>query len=149
MQLVVHELETSGQVRQKITIGSRPQMVYAIRAMLFRYLSPAGTAYLEIQDENGKKIAVSDSVSIAAVGTGNYWTGYRRFLVSIALKANTSYYISLKASGYTFSELAYLGWCNGWELRNAFEADYDGAIGVNAPLGLQVWSYRTQNKGNL
>lgn len=149
MQLVVHELETSGQVRQLITVGSKPKMVYAVRALLFRYLAPAGNLYVEIQDENGKKIATSATVSAATIGTGNYWTGYQRFLVTVALKANTSYYVSLKASGYTFSELAYIGWCNSWEIKNVFESDYDGAVGMAAPLGVQLWAYRTQNKGNL
>lgn len=147
-KIVVHELDST-VVRQQLTTLDKPIYIYALRPYVFRWLSPAGTAYMEIQDSNGKLIRVSESITIASIGTGNYWHGYYRFLVSIALRAETTYYFALKTSGYTYASNAYLGWCNDFDKRNAFGSSYDGANGMTAPLGLQIWGYKALNKGGI
>jgi hypothetical protein len=68
--------------------------------------------------------------------------------MSVALKENTSYYLELKTSGYTYGALAYLGWANSYELRNAGPASYSPATGLNAPLGLRLWAYSFTDKGD-
>lgn len=148
MQIVVHELD-SVAVKQKITVGNTPIQLAHVCAYLFRWLSPAGSVYLQLQDANGKKIADSDSVSIAALGSGNYWHGFRKFDLNASLKENTDYYLELKSSGYTYGALAYVGWCADYEWRNAFAATYSPSTGRHAPLGLRLWSYNFTNKGDL
>mgnify|MGYP000753317968 CR=1 FL=1 len=147
MLVVVHELNLT-EVKQKIIIGDRPLMIHAVCPYLFRWLAPAGTCYVQLQDENGKKIADSESLTISTIGTGNYWHGFQRFLLSASLKEGQTYYLALKTSGYTYGAIAYLGWANSYELRNAGSASYSPSTGLNAPLGLRLWHYSFTEKGD-
>jgi hypothetical protein len=145
MQIVVHELVT--EVKQRILVGSKPKMLYAIQPYLYRHLSPAGSLYLQIQDTNGNMIANSETIAISSLPAGNYWHGFFRFLISAALKANTEYYVSLKSTGYTYGAGAYVGWCNAFEFKNAFPASYGGASGFSAPLAMRIWENKFTSKG--
>lgn len=153
MDVVVHEVdETVGLPTQKITVGAKPIMVYALRPYIFKWLAPAGTVYMQIQDVNRRKIVDSESITITAISAQNYFHGYYRFLTSAHLRANTNYYIAMKTSGYTYNSNAFVGWANSFALGNTFEASYDdtglGATGIDAPLGLQIWAYKFTQKGD-
>lgn len=147
MRILVHELNVA-TVRQKIT-PTENLLVYAMRPYLFRWLAPAGTVFLRVTDADGRKIKDSEAITISSIGTGNYWHGYQKFLIDVALKADESYYVKLMSSGYTYGALAYVGWVSSHSLNNAFASSYSGANGQTAPLGLQLWSYKFPTKGDL
>lgn len=145
MKLCVHELTT--ELKQKIT-ATENLMVAAFRPYIYRHAAPAGSIFLEVQDANGKLIKKTGNTLISSIGSNTYWHGYYRFLLPVALKAGEDYYVSLKGSGYTFGEPAYVGWANSFDHKNAFGAAYDGAEGLTAPLGLQIWAYKFPTKGD-
>lgn len=152
MTLVVHELGLvtsflDGRVRQEIRVGDNDLEVGAIRPHLYKHLAPAGSVYLRITDENGGKIADSDSVTITSLSAENYWHGKVRFLISAALRRRTTYFVELKSTGYTYAAGAFVGWCNDYDLRNIHPASYDTARGASAPLAMEVWTYGQVKNG--
>lgn len=152
MTLVIHELGLvtsflDGRVRQEILVHDDDLQIGAIRPHLYKHLAPSGSVYLRITDENGKKIADSDSVTITSISSENYWHGKVRFLISAALRRRTTYYVELKSSGYSYDPAAFVGWCNDYDLRNIHPASYDTARGASAPLAMEVWTYDQVKKG--
>lgn len=153
MNLVVFELGVSNpfgtsQVKQLITVGSRDLPLYAIRPHLYKHLAPAGSLYLEVQDANERKIKVSETLAISAIGSGNYWHGYVRFLIDLSLKANTQYYLALRSTGYTYGASAFVGWCNDFDSTKVPRGySTPSSVGVNAPLDLELWTRRKITKG--
>lgn len=140
MKLVVHELVNT--LYQEITVGAKSIRLHAVRPHLYRHLSPAGSVAVQIWDTNGRIVAASDAVSIASIGSGNYWHGCHRFLVTAQLKENTVYRVALVASGgYSFAEAAYAGWCNEYDMPKG-TASYSPSTGLSAPLDLELWEYR-------
>jgi hypothetical protein len=133
---IVHELRTS--LYQEFTVTGRDREIYALRPHLAKYGSPAGTFYMEVQDSSGQVIATSESFTASQIlpDNGTYPHGYQRFLISCALKVGRVIRVALKASGYTFSESAYIGWLNDYDLRsNAIS--YTPASDLEAPLDVQ------------
>lgn len=152
--LVVHELGLTGsfgntELKQLITIGARDLLVFAIRPHLYKHLAPAGTIYLQVQDTNGKKIKDSESVTITDISASNYFHGMVKFEIDVALKKNTQYYVALKSGGgYSYASNAFVGWCNDYDLRRV-ETDYTtpSTVGVNSPLGMEIWVRKQITKG--
>jgi hypothetical protein len=148
VKVVVHELNTA-PLRQKILIGAKPVMVHAIRPYIFKWLAPAGSVYMQIQDSSGNKILDSETIAISALSAQNYFHGFYRFLVDFGFAAETEYYIAMKGSGYTYSSIAFIGWCNAWEIKNSSDIGYSAPnTGLSAPLGMQFWSYDHRTKGD-
>jgi hypothetical protein len=135
--LVVHELVTT--LKQEISLLDKDLLIHAIRPHIYRHNFPTGSLNLEVWDSNQRTIAVSSSVAIASIGTENYFHGYIEFPFVEPLKALSTYWVALKASGgYTFSESAYIGWCNDYDLRKV-DADYTPNDGVNGALDMEFW----------
>lgn len=140
MRLLAHELHT--KLTQRITTGPKPIQVTALRPHLLRYLAPTGSLQMQIEDDTGSILQVSETIAIASLPAGNYFHGYVRFLINCALRANTTYRVSLLAlSGYSFSESAWVGWCNDYDLRKV-QANYSPNIGWSAALDLELWETR-------
>lgn len=139
MTIVVDELIST--LRQKITIGSKPIMLYAIRPYVYKHLAPAGNLFVRILDANGNKIVDSETIAISSISAINYAHGFYRFLVTAGLAANTSYYIQLMSTGYTYGANSFIGWCRDWEFHNAFPVGYTKIGAFDSPYGLQLWSY--------
>lgn len=153
--LVVHELGVTGafgntELAQPITVGSEDLLVYAIRPHLYKHLAPAGSLYIQVQDSNGKKIKDSETVAISAITavSGNYFHGVVKFEIDVALKKETQYRIALKSTGYTYNVNAFIGWCNDYDLRRV-ETNFTtpSTVGVNAPLGMEIWTRKKIIKG--
>jgi hypothetical protein len=142
MKLVVHELVT--ELKQKIT-ATVDQNVYSIRPHLYKNLAPAGSLTIEVRDENDLLIAESSSLSIGSIPSGNYYHGYVEFMIDCQMKANTDYYVALVPNGYTFSDSAFIGWCNDFDLSK-YASDDVLAIGANAPLDMEIWAKREQGR---
>lgn len=137
MKLVVIELGNS--LVQTVAVGSKSIQLYAIRPHLYRHNLPTGSLTVQVQDALGNVINLSDTISISSIGSGTYWHGYQRFLISTMLQKNTTYQIALVASGgYTFSESAYVGWCNDFDLRKV-PANFTPNFGTNAALDMEFW----------
>lgn len=114
MILNVFELGLWGAtVRQRFTSPTdRDVNLYCLRPHLFRWLSPSGSLYLQVQDENGLKIKNTETLAISSIGPGaNYFHGNIQFLIDLPLKRATDYWVELKGSGYTYSASAFVGWC--------------------------------------
>jgi hypothetical protein len=145
MTLVIHELVTT--LTQSVT-KDYAEDVGAIRLYLIKYAAPAGSLYVEIQTSGGSLLVTSDTVTITDISAVAHFHGYVRFTfpTSYKLAADTTYKIVLKSTGYTFSELAYVGWCNAYEFAFV-DADYSPSTGLNAPLLLEMYSYQRNSRG--
>lgn len=136
MKLLVNELKTS---LFQVVSPSKNTQVEAIRLNLYKHNFPAGSITLEVQDENGELIAASsDSLSAVDLNASAFSHGFISFSVNVQLRKDVNYRIVLKASGYSFSEAAYFGWCNNFDLE-VYPADYTSSTGFKAPLSLQIW----------
>jgi hypothetical protein len=139
MILQVHELVS--ELKQKITTTETIQL-YAVRVHLYKHLAPAGSLYLELKNANDALITTSNVITISSISVANYFHGYVRFLISYPMQSDTSYYFSLKSTGYTYSDSAFIGWCNDFDLKRV-ESSYSPSSGIMAPLGLEIWGYET------
>lgn len=150
MKLVVAELISV--VDQEITIGDDDLDVVAIRPHLIRFNNPAGSVRMQVLDSSKRLIAQSALASIATVDVDDavvgedFVHGYVRFYLNVPMKAGTTYWIRLVGSGYTFSESAYLGWCNDFDLRKV-PVLYDQNGDWEAALDVELWVRRRSLRG--
>jgi hypothetical protein len=136
LKLLVTELKTS--LFQTVTPDKNTQ-VEAVRINIYKHNIPSGTLSLEIHDNAGELIATSATTILASeISSSNFFHGFVRFYVNAQLRKDVAYRIVLKASGYTFSEAAYFGWCNSFDLQ-VYAPDYTPANGFLAPLSLEIW----------
>lgn len=148
MILVAHELLTSQSLSQKITIGEKPLMVEHIRPHLYKALSPSGSLQIQVWDSNQKVVASSSAVAISSISAANYFHGEVRFDISVNLRANASYYVSLVSTGYTYSSTDFIGWITDYDLRKVSLAS--GLLGdaTHSPLLLELWTRQQISEGN-
>lgn len=149
MQLLVEELGQSySAIKQKITVGANPIYVYAVTPHIFKWLNPAGSLYVRLEDSSQTTITTSSAVTIQSItdATGNYFHGRVRFYLNAILAANTSYYISLISSGYTFSEAAWVGFVNDYDLQ-IVDRNYTPLSSIECPFLIGLWGYKEITKG--
>lgn len=108
MKLLVNELKT--ELVQQLS-GDETRIVEAVRLKLYKHNSPAGSLFVEVRDENGGVISVSESIAISSLSESAFFHGQIRFYLNAYLKAGRSYQLALCSTGYSFSESAYVGWC--------------------------------------
>lgn len=149
MNLVIHEL-TALNITQEIEIGDTALQVEAIRPHLFKWLNPAGSLKFLIKDEPGTTtLFESDAVTVQSITdvSGDYFHGPVKFPMLAALQANTKYQVVLTGiSGYTFSESAYIGLCNGFDLK-VVQNSYSPASSLEESLIFEVWARKKGQKG--
>jgi hypothetical protein len=143
MNLILQELNT--ELVQAITT-TKILNLYAFRLHLYKQGNPSGSLFVRIKDAQGGTIADSEPISISSISNADYFHGYVRFLISYPLKINTEYFISLKQSGYSFSESAFIGWVQDLGLQRV-TATYSPNTSYNSPLGLEVWAYEHLIRG--
>lgn len=143
MILILHELKTT--LDHAMNRNFRVGQLTHFKPHLIRYASPAGSVKVQLLEDD-QVVAESASRAIAGIGEGTYWHGYVVFQLSAHLKANTRYVFRLAAADYEFSESAYLGWCNAFDLSK-YRAGVDLSVGVNAPLDVETYSWQRQIKG--
>lgn len=136
MKLLVHEIYT--EVYQTV-IPTKNVNVEAIRPHLYLNNFPAGNVLVKIHDSSGELVSESEALEISELSTEPYCHGHFRFYIKAHLKAGTTYKIVISTTGYSFSESAYIGVCNSFDL-SAYPANYSPNIGVNAPLDIEIWS---------
>ena len=136
MKLIVNELKTS--LFQEIT-PSKTTQVEAVRINLYKHNNPEINLTIEIHNSNGGLIAASDdSFSSSEISSSPFFHGFIRFKIKAQLMKNTPYRIVLKASGYAFSESAYIGWCSSFDLP-VYEPSYETLGNFHSPLALEIW----------
>lgn len=145
MKLLLDELN-SDNLTQLVQTPSRVVHVKHIRPHLYKHAAPTGSFFIQIQDANGKKIANSNSLSAADISASTYFHGYVRFDIVASLTPDTNYYIALRSTGYTFGELAYIGWCRDYEHRK-YAASYTPNTGVSSALDFEIWERKLVTKG--
>lgn len=151
MRLFVKELDTT-TTQQKITVGDENLYLYAIRPHLYRHNHPSGSLKLQILDASQVLLKESETLAISlldipAATNLDFFHGYIRFLVSYGLAANTDYYIRLVGSGYSYSDSAFVGWCNDFDLRKV-TADYTPSTGLSAALDMEFWVKKRAIRGD-
>jgi hypothetical protein len=139
MRLVVHELLTGATDLQQIVTPDRNTIVEAIRPHLYRHNFASGSLKVQILDGSDVLLAESAAVAISSIDTANYFHGYVRFDVTAYLAKDTPYKVRLvNAGGYTFSEAAYVGWVNGYDLGK-YPPSTVPANDQYYPLDLEIW----------
>jgi hypothetical protein len=154
----VHELLTSGEIKQHIVTGDDNILLTNIQLHLYKHGHPPGGMSCEVQDSNQNTILASSDVTIAAIdadiSSADFFHGLVRFDLTYPLRSNSTYYVSLKANGsYAFNETAsgstgYVGWVAGSDW-NYTSNDYEPSIGWNAPLILNLWHRKIVRKAGL
>lgn len=141
MKLLVFEIQEAG-VYQTVK-PTRNVNIEAIRPHLYVHANPAGTVKVQVQDSSGGLIAESTALTIADISAATYFHGKVRFYINASLRKGETYRIAVVgAGGYSFSESAYIGVCNSFDL-STYDASYSPNVGFNAPLALEIWE-RTQ-----
>lgn len=150
MQLVLEELGLAHSVlKQKITTGAKDIVVEYIRPHLYKHLSPAGSLTVSIKDATDTTtIATSDTVTISSFDTANYVHGKVRFAIKAKLLKNTSYYICLNSSGYTYAANAFIGWCNDYDLA-IVSKDYTPTSSLTCAFLFELWETKKIDKGRI
>lgn len=136
MHLIVHELK-SLSLKQKFTTPDRFVDVVHVRPHLYKHLSPSGNFKMQIQNDEGGKISESNTLTAANISSSSYFHGYIRFDIKAHLRPNTEYYFALIGSSYTFSESAYIGWCNAFDFGryiNTASQSYP-----HAEMDMEIW----------
>jgi hypothetical protein len=156
MQLVVFELGLTGAFgNTKLSQTITPQYdlyLESVRPHLYIANSPAGSLGMRVEDDRGRLVMASPTVTIAsmkaAFSNQTYVHAYFKFDFGIGLKEGISYNLSLVSSGgYTYSNTVFVGWVNGHDLGKHTE-DYFNKTGVNAALDCELWVKKTIGKEN-
>jgi hypothetical protein len=137
MKLLVHELV--GSLSQDMTTPSEVVQIEAVRPHIYKHNEPAGNVKVQITDLSDELIAESDTLTIADISDESFFHGYVTFSVNAQLRPDTTYRFKVVAGGgYLFSESAYVGVCNGFDLAK-YPMDYTPSIGANSALDLEIW----------
>lgn len=137
MKLCVHELTGDG-LTQTVT-ASRDTNVIAIRPHLYKHNAPSGSLKIKLLNDADVEIAESESIAISSISGQPFYHGYIRFYINAYLKRGETYTIKLVSEGgYSFSEPAYIGWCNDYDFAK-YDTDYEVSHVVLRPLDLEIW----------
>ena len=137
MKIIVHELMSDG-LQQELT-PERNMIVEAIRPRLYRHNFATGSLKMQVIDGSNAVVAESETIQIADIGSAAFFHGHVRFQLNAGLKKGQPYSFKLIGfNGYGFSETAYIGWCNGYDLGK-YEASYSPASTLTYPLDIEIW----------
>ncbi len=152
MTVVTHELgltssfNDAGRLRQLIIVGDEDLIIGAIRPYLTKYGSAAGSLIMRVTDTSGANVAQSAAVLISDISSQNFH-GKVRFLLDVALRRRTSYYLELVGSGYSYGASDFVGWNTAFDMKNCFSHLLEFSDGPRAPFSFEVWKYRQVAKG--
>lgn len=131
-------IENVPTVFQEITMLQNMYLAH-VRPHLFIKGSPAGTVKVQLQDENGRVIATSNSLTITALKTATYAHKYYRFDINANLIDGQIYRVAVICEGgYSYVESDFVGVCLDWD-NPKVSASYINNGGVNAALDFELW----------
>ena len=149
MYLIVYELKGTN-IGQQIEIGDRNLTVESLRPHLYKHNNPAGSLKLIVKDETATTtLFESEEVTVQSITdvTDNFFHGVVNFPVVGTLQKNTKYTIELSGvGGYTFNESAYIGWCNGFDLK-VVPNSFTPIDTLQDALILEIWERKRIEKG--
>jgi hypothetical protein len=146
MRLYVEELRATALVQ--VFERTDTCLLDRVRLHIYKHLSPAGTFTVSVTD-SADNVIVSKSQSLAdmqADGSAdlqaNYYHGHVSFIfdTKATLRPGT-YKVKLSASGYTFSESAFIGWCKAWDDRAIpITGDTEPDAAVDSPYDFEMYA---------
>lgn len=151
MKLVIKELDGSAAPLQKIATGDEDSFLHAIRPHLYRHNAPAGSVKIQLLNASQVLLKDSELISILNIDVDSgtlglpFFHGYVRFVMNYPLAKNTDYFLKLVGVGYTFSEAAYVGWVNDYDLRKV-ECSVSPNDGWRAPLDVELWEMKRNSR---
>lgn len=135
MKLHVHELQST--LEQSFT-PDKIVNVEAVRLHLYRHSFAAGSLKVQIRNQNGL-VAESNAVAISDIAPGSsFFHGMIRFDVSAQLKKNTTYFVRLVSTGYSFNESAYVGWCTDFDF-GTYPKSPDALPALVTAFDYEIW----------
>jgi hypothetical protein len=142
MKLVVHELNGSG-LEQEYT-PEKNTILEAVRPHIYRHNWPSGSLKVQILDADDIVLIESETINISAIGSQDFFHGYVTFLINYGLVKNETYKFKVVGEGgYSFSESAYIGLCNDFDLRK-YDPAFTPHDGMKSALDLELWSRSTR-----
>jgi hypothetical protein len=142
MRLVVQEVKADGVI-QEFT-PTQNTLVYAVRPHIYRHLNPSGSLQLQILDTDDNVLVESEEIEISSIGSADYYHGYVRFLIDIGLKKDVTYRFKLIGTdGYSYSDSAFIGWCNGYDLGK-YPEQYTPSADAYSALDCEIWKRTTK-----
>jgi hypothetical protein len=144
--LIVEELETGSTLSQEITLEIQERvLIGSISPYLFMQNAPAGTFTFTLTKSGTtvfSKTFTSADIKTALNTSHNYaHVFYPIVPTSPTMIEKGVYSMSLSASGYTFLESSYLGWCRQFEDLNN-EVSYNAPFVWNNPLAYRMKTYK-------
>jgi hypothetical protein len=124
-------------IKQLFTSPDRFVDIRHVRPHIYKHAAPAGEFAIQIQTEDGNPMATSNYLDAADISASTYFHGYIRFDLNVHLRPNTDFYVALISTGYTFSESAYIGWCNGFDLGRY--TNLGSSSDAFAELDFELW----------
>lgn len=142
MRLLVHELNAT-PLSQVFTCPKTCNIA-AVRPHLIRYGHPTGSLTITIEDAATDTVIASSTVQIGSIASADYFHGYVTFELGAGLREGSDYRVKLEGSGgYSFSESAYIGWCNGYDLGK-YDPTYTPENSLHYPLDLELWERKAR-----
>jgi len=142
LKIQVEELDTT--LSQSFTLTNGMSLT-AVRPYIYKHLNPSGSLLLEVK--SGATVLTSKTILISEIITNvasNYFHGFYTFTLDneIFLTPGT-YTIDITGSGgYTFSELAFIGWVRDYN-DLIYSVDNDTTSkDIQKPLTFQLWGYK-------
>jgi hypothetical protein len=129
-----------------MTVGDSAVTVRAVRPHLYIALPQASSLTMQILNSGATVIATSETVTVASITTANYFHGYVRFYIDAILAAETNYTFRLQASGYTYSDSSFVGWCSDFDLRK-YSLGFSPLIAAEDPLDMEIWEQKLITRG--
>lgn len=138
MTLIVHEIKDF-QIYQSVKPDENT-MVQVVRPHLYIKGTCSGIVRVQITTLDDVLISVSNEINITDISPSGEYHGYVSFNLNAHLKKDELYKIQVVCSGaYSFSESAFVGVCNGYDL-----AKYEHAQPIThqrfAPLDIEIWT---------
>lgn len=136
MQLIVKEVLTSVfqtfKPKKNVFVG-------LVRPHLYIKNNPTGNVKVQIRSSDDSLIAESETIDFSEITSTIEYHGYVSFYIDASLMKNISYrFCVVVGGGYSFSESAYCGVCNDYDLRK-YQPETPKHPWV-APLDFEIWS---------
>lgn len=136
MKLLVIELYSN---LEQAIIPDTIQQVEAVRIHLYKHNTPAGSLQVLIKDGD-TTIATSQIVNISDISEADFFHGQVTFEINVQLLKSKEYKILLQASGYTFTESAYVGWCRDFDFKTYPKGFEDRGSNLKSGFDYEIWT---------
>ena len=152
-KLIVKEVGLGDFAEQEMTCNEN-SFLSAVRIHVYRHRFPTGSVKMQILDTNKRLMGESETLAISSldVDTGttglDFFHGIVNFDFNLPIKSGVNFFLRMVGTaGYSFSETAYIGWVNGFDLRK-LDADYTPNDNEKAALLWEPWVRRRTLRGS-